>query len=181
MTDAIAIRPLEKSDFDRVHEIDLSEDIRLTYRWADAQLRPEPRDVSRPRWDRAAWQEKLRAWRIHHPPDVWLGAFAGQQMVALASLRYGLAPGTAQLTSLHVNRGHRRLGLARQLLERVTAMAEESGANALYVSAAETESAVVFYLSQGFQPTDTPDPRLFELEPEDIHMVRPLGSSNALV
>ena len=35
-------------------------------------------------------------------------------------------------------------------------------------------SAVGFYLSQGFRPADTPIPELYALEPEDIHMLRPL-------
>ena len=37
-----------------------------------------------------------------------------------------------------------------------------------------TESAVGFYLRQGFQLTDEPDPELLALEPEDIHMVKQL-------
>ena len=67
------------------------------------------------------------------------------------------------------------MGLARQLVQTIVAMAEEHGADQLYVSATESESAVGFYLSQGFRPTSTPDPRMFELEPKDIHMVRPLN------
>ena len=72
------------------------------------------------------------------------------------------------------------MGLARQLLRMVVAMAEEHGAEELYVSATESESAVGFYLSQGFRPTDKPDPHLFELEPKDIHMVRPLSTVRRL-
>ena len=37
-----------------------------------------------------------------------------------------------------------------------------------------TESAVGFYLRQGFRPTAEPDPELLALEPEDIHMARQL-------
>ncbi len=175
MTEELVIRLLEESDFDRLHEIDVSEHITLRYRWVDGQLLPEPGDWQRPRGDQAHWQEKLTEWRANLQPDVWLGAFVGEQMAGLASLRYRLAPSMAQLTSLHVDRAHRRKGLARQLLQTVVAMAEECGADELYVSATESESAVGFYLSQGFRPTDKPNPRLFELEPEDIHMVRPLS------
>ena len=42
------------------------------------------------------------------------------------------------------------------------------------VNPAPTESAVGFYLRQGFRPTAEPDPELPALEPEDIHMVRQL-------
>jgi hypothetical protein len=52
------------------------------------------------------------------------------------------------------------------------AEAKKAGAKRMYVSAVPSESAVGFYLSQGFEPTDTPIPALFELEPQDIHMVK---------
>lgn len=44
----------------------------------------------------------------------------------------------------------------------------------LYVSATPSESAVGFYRSMGFAPTTEPDPRLFALEPKDIHMIMAL-------
>jgi hypothetical protein len=50
-----------------------------------------------------------------------------------------------------------------------------TGATNLYVSAVPSESAVGFYLSQGFRPVGTPRPELFELEPEDIHMSLNIG------
>ncbi len=174
MTNLLVIRRLDESDFDQLHNIDLSEHTSLIYRWVNGQLQPEPHDGYRPRWNQAQWQERLTEWRTDLQPDVWLGAFVGGQMAALASLRYRLVPEMAQLTTLHVDQAHRRQGLARQLLQTVVAMAEESGAGELYVSSTESESAVGFYLSQGFRPTDTPNPQMFELEPNDIHMVRPL-------
>lgn len=50
-------------------------------------------------------------------------------------------------------------------------MAHEDGATHLYVSATPTGSAVGFYTSKGFAPTDTPHPDLLAEEPEDIHMI----------
>jgi hypothetical protein len=66
------------------------------------------------------------------------------------------------------------------LVQTVVAIAEERGADELYVSATESESAVGFYLSQGFRTTDIPNPQMFELEPKDIHMVRPLSTVRLL-
>jgi ribosomal protein S18 acetylase RimI-like enzyme len=175
MTAACVIRLFEESDFDRVHEINVSERIELTYRFVDGVLQSEAHDWQRPPWDRSDWQERLSEWRTNLQPDVWLGAFVADQIAGLASLRYQLAPRMAQLTTLHVNRAHRRQGVARELVERVAAMAEARGSDALYVSATESESAVGFYLSRGFRPTNTPDPKMFDLEPNDIHMVRRLN------
>ena len=46
------------------------------------------------------------------------------------------------------------------------------GHKRLYVSATESKSAVGFYLSQGFVPTQDAHPDLYALEPDDIHMIK---------
>jgi ribosomal protein S18 acetylase RimI-like enzyme len=75
---------------------------------------------------------------------------------------------------LHVSRQARRQGVARRLTDEVVRLAREGGARELYVSATPSESAVGFYLRQGFRPTTRVDEVLYRLEPEDIHMVRPI-------
>jgi GNAT superfamily N-acetyltransferase len=60
--------------------------------------------------------------------------------------------------------------VASALLEQVVSLARENGALSLYVSAAPSEVAVSFYLDRGFAPVAEPNPQLFELEPEDVHM-----------
>lgn len=78
------------------------------------------------------------------------------------------------MTTLHVSQPYRRRGVARKLVQTVADLARQHGAQALYVSAIPSQSAVNFYLSQGFRPTTEPNPAMFALEPEDIHMVRTL-------
>jgi ribosomal protein S18 acetylase RimI-like enzyme len=105
---------------------------------------------------------------------VLLGALDGDRLAAVAILRYRLTESMAHLAFLHVSREYRRQGIAAQLTEEMVRLARLDGARELYVSATESESAVGFYLSQGFRPTDTPHPVLFALEPEDIHMIKEL-------
>jgi GNAT superfamily N-acetyltransferase len=171
----IAVRELSDADLGRLQEIDVSERITKVYRLADGALAPETHDWTRPRWDEDAWRRQLTQWRADLKPDVWLGAFAGGRLVGEASLRYRLSEGIAQLTTLHVDAEWRRKGVARALVGEVAEMARRSGAASLYVSATPSESAVGFYLSDGFEPAETPDPAMFALEPEDIHMLRNLG------
>ena len=170
----INIRPLPNADFARLTEIDLSEHITQVYRMVDGQLEAEVHDWHRPRGDEAFWREHIAEWRQTLKPDLWLGAYDGERLAGLASLRYELAPGLAQLTTLHVSQPYRRRGVARQLVQTVADLARQHGAQALYVSAIPSQSAVNFYLSQGFRPTSEPNPAMFALEPEDIHMVRTL-------
>jgi ribosomal protein S18 acetylase RimI-like enzyme len=173
----MTIRQLEDADFDRLHEIDLSEHITLIYKLDNGQLLPEAHDWQRPRGDAPYWQHQVAEWRRTLKPDVWLGAFMSDQLVGLASLRYHLAPDLAQLTTLHVSQPHRRQGVARRLLDTVIELSQQSGAQFLYVSATPSASAVGFYQGQGFMVTTEPNPEMVALEPDDIHMVRPLSSA----
>jgi GNAT superfamily N-acetyltransferase len=77
----------------------------------------------------------------------------------------------ANLSALFVSRSQRRRGVAALLTGEVVRLARADGARRLYVSATPSGSAVGFYRSQGFAPTDEPDAALFALEPADIHMV----------
>jgi ribosomal protein S18 acetylase RimI-like enzyme len=95
-------------------------------------------------------------------------------MVGIAVLRPGLSEGTAQLAGLFVSADYRRMGVAKRLTDEIVRLARESGARWLYVSATPSESAVGFYTSQGFRPTEHPNSELFALEPEDIHMIKQL-------
>ncbi len=47
----------------------------------------------------------------------------------------------------------------------------EMGASGLYISSIPNKNTVDFYLAQGCRLADKPDPALFALEPEDIHLV----------
>ncbi len=171
----VAIRQLAEHELSRVHEIDVSETGTVIYRYRDGTLQTVPEQWSRPQWTAEAWQKHLQQWISDLHPDLFLGAFDGEQLVGLASLRYQLTSTMAQLTTLHISRNYRRQGVASALVQEVIWLAQEDGAQALYVSAVESASAVNFYLRQGFRPTDEPDPVLFALEPNDIHMVRRLG------
>ena len=57
----------------------------------------------------------------------------------------------------------------------MTPVDANSGAQQLYVSATPTASAVGFYLSRGCRLADPVHPVLFDLEPDDIHLVAELG------
>ncbi len=104
-----------------------------------------------------------------------LGAFDGSLLVGFAVLRYRLAERTAELAALFVSRAYRRRGIAARLTWRVVELAQADGADALYVSATPSESAVGFYLSQGFRVAQKVDGELFALEPDDIHLIERLA------
>jgi predicted N-acetyltransferase YhbS len=101
------------------------------------------------------------------------GAFEGGRIVGIAVLEHGFfgADGrTLQLGFLHVSAETRGTGVGRRLFELARAEAKARGASRMYVSATPTERTVRFYLARGCQVLQEPDPRLFELEPDDIHL-----------
>ena len=53
-------------------------------------------------------------------------------------------------------------------------IARAAGDTSMVVSATPSLNTVRFYLGQGYAPMEEPLPELFELEPEDIHMEKPL-------
>jgi len=179
----VAIRRMEPAELARLGEIDRSEHVTSEYRWRNGALETHAVDVRVPPWAPSGDHEhtvasRVAAWTpwLDHGGTL-LGAFDGDALVGIAIYRPRIAPATANLALLHVSRSHRRRGVGARLAEEVARLAHEGGARRLYVSATPSVSTVEFYRRCGFEPTGEPDPALFALEPEDIHMVRELDAN----
>lgn len=170
----IKIQQLSQDNLQDVAHIDVSEEGTRRYKVVNTQLEVIEQAWERPFWDAAAWPLRLQSWAAKLEPDLYLGAYDGERMVGIAGLRYKLTPTMAQLTSLYINRAHRQQGVASQLVSEVIRLSAASGAQAIYVSSKPSIPAVGFYTRQGFRLTAEPHPDLYELQPLDIHMVRPL-------
>lgn len=168
------IRQLQPDDLAGVIDIDVAETGSQRYKVMNGQLDLIEQAWERPFWDAEAWPRRLQSWAEKLEPDLYLGAYAGERMVGIAGLRYQLTPTMAQLTSLYIDRNHRRLGVAQQLVQEVFRLSQAKRAQAIYVSSKPSIPAVGFYTRQGFCLAAEPHPDLFELQPLDIHMVRPL-------
>jgi ribosomal protein S18 acetylase RimI-like enzyme len=167
---AIALRRLSKNDLRLAQGIDVSEDGQSLFRYSNGRLIPEPQEWHRPAWDARQWEDKIATWAQVLQWDVVIGAFDGATLAGMASLRYRLTETVAQLVSLHVSRAYRRHGVATRLLHELMRLARQRQARELYVSAAPTPSAIGFYTRHGFAPAAHVNQRLYDLEPEDIHM-----------
>jgi GNAT superfamily N-acetyltransferase len=167
---AITIRRLSENDLRLAQGIDVSEEGQSVFRYINGQLTTEPREWHRPAWDALEWERKITTWAHAHGMDVVIGAFDGATLIGMASLHYRLTETVAQLVSLHVSRAYRRHGVATRLLQELMRLARRSNARELYVSANPSASAVGFYTRHGFAPTAHVNQRLYDFEPEDIHM-----------
>jgi ribosomal protein S18 acetylase RimI-like enzyme len=177
----IEIQHLPPEAIYRLGEIDRTEQVTSGYTYANGELKAETVEWNVPNWhkeDRSGGHSIPALMRGFKPimdaGGVLVGALDGDKLAGIALLRYKLTDTLAQLAGLFVSHDYRRQGIACRLTAEVIRLAREDGAKGLYVSATPSESAVGFYLSQGFRPTNQPHPELLALEPKDIHMVLPL-------
>lgn len=169
---AIMIRMLARSETERTGEIDRSESIAESYCVRNGKLER----VATPEWVPAFDPKELKTI-IERQKDILqrdgavFGAFEGNTLAGVASVdRKIMATGLCKMDILYVSRPYRKLGLGVQLLQACKEQAKAYGAAGLYISATPTRGTVDFYLRQGAVLLERPDPVLFRMEPEDIHL-----------
>ena len=172
------VQRLRAEDVSLVGAIDRSEHIDVQYRVSEGRLRQVPAAITEvPTWDSTGSGPHSVAAEIEFCSSVvarggvLLGTFDEERTVGLAIVHPSFEPLLAWLAFLHVSRPYRRRGAAQALWDASIDISVAGGAESIYVSAAPTESAVGFYLSQGCRLTETVHPELFAAEPEDIHLV----------
>jgi len=176
----ISYRWMQPEEVSRVSEIDRRELVATGYVMEEGKLKAMDVDWDVPNWSAEGEGEHTISRRIAFCQDHlqrggrMIGAFADENLVGLGILTPNIRPGLAQLASLHVSDGYRRMGVAARLTREMVELARQGGAQEMYVSATPSDSAVRFYRSQGFEPGVEPLPELYELEPEDIHMIKQL-------
>jgi GNAT superfamily N-acetyltransferase len=166
-----SVVPITAEELNRIHELDVTEEIDHVYRQHGSRLELVAQSHSRSARSEDDWAPEVRHWQafVRDKGAAW-AAFENGRMIASAVLRNSLEPDMSQLAGLYVDRAWRRTGIGSKLVEAVATEAREAGAKRLYVSAIPSEATVDFYLRLGFQPTESPNHGLFELEPEDVHM-----------
>lgn len=170
------IRPLERGELSRIAEVDVSEDGDRIYRTMAGQLIVETETWHRTHWDAEECRRRIACFTAElDRGDAVLGAFDGERLVGVASLRYRLTADMAQLVSLHVSQSYRRRGVASALVDGIFQRARAGGARRIYVSATPSASAIGFYRRKGFELAEQVNEELFALEPEDIHMIKKLA------
>jgi len=176
----VEFRRLGRTELSRVAEIDRTERIDARYEQHGAQLVVRHGNWSASAWDADGHGEHSVAAHVHaleHYVDaggIELGAFAGARLVGIGVVVPHLRPRLARLAFLHVSAPLRATGVGSRLSEQLEQLALTAGDTDMVVTATPTENTVRFYLGRGFQPMAEPLAELFELEPEDVHMLKAL-------
>jgi ribosomal protein S18 acetylase RimI-like enzyme len=169
---------LVRSELSRVVEIDRRERIDVLFEQEGTQL------VARHgNWNARAWDAdghgdhsvaaQVRALeRYVDKGGTAVGVFVSLRLVGIAVVVPHLQPRLAQLAYLHVSAPFRAARIGSRLCDELDRIARSAGDTAVVVSATPSENTVRFYLGRGFQPMAEPRAELFELEPEDVHMLK---------
>lgn len=175
----IVIKQMPKSAINRIGEIDRTEHATIGYEYRDGGLVKIDVDWRVPPWFPEGDGEhcipvRIKKWGLllEDNVGVMLGALDGDRLAGFGILRYRIEGDMAEFAVLHVSNKYRRQGIARRLSEEMFAHAIEDGAKSMYVSSSPTYATVSFYQSLGFRLADKVNKELYELEPEDIHMIK---------
>ena len=170
----IAGRELLREEIEQVWNIDRSEVIDNIYRFENGTLVLRPQHYDVPGWPPGEAEKYTPILFDCFDRGGWFyGTFDHAELigaVVLESKFIGESKDQLQLKFLHVSSAYRNKGLGTRLFELAKAAARERGARRLYISATASENTVNFYTRLGCAVAEEPDPELFELEPEDIHL-----------
>lgn len=177
MERTVTLRTLARGEIALIWTIDRREVIENIYRLEAGELRLESHNFDVPGWppDKALTTTPLLNESFDRGAK-FFGAFDAGALVGVAvvdTLWRGPRRDLLQLELLHVSRDYRARGVGSRLFEQARDFARARGARGLYISATPTENTIRFYQRRGSMLLETPDPELYALEPEDIHLECP--------
>jgi predicted N-acetyltransferase YhbS len=176
-------RTLARDELERIWEIDRSEVIETVYSLVDGALALRRQHYDVKGWPPGGAEKYAPILYATFDRGGWFhGLFEGGKLIGVAVLDARFIGGDRrqlQLAFLHVGSGYRDRGLGRRLFELAADEARRRSARSLYISATESQHTVDFYLGLGCVVARDPDPDLFALEPEDIHLECDLGARRA--
>ncbi|MDP9802942.1 GNAT family N-acetyltransferase [Acinetobacter calcoaceticus] len=113
--------------------------------------------------------------QLYEQGSIFIGAFdAAEKLVGLSVVSNQIIADYSNAKLLHyfyVDADHQGKGIGAKLMQAAKESAKQLGANQLYISATPSRRTVDFYIKHGAQPLRDPDQQLWQLEPEDIHLL----------
>lgn len=107
--------------------------------------------------------------------SIFVGAFdAHEKLVGVSVVSNQVIadyPHAKLLHYFYVDADQQGQGIGAKLMQAAKTSVKQLGANQLYISATPSRRTVDFYMKHGAQPLSAPDQQLWQLEPEDIHLL----------
>jgi predicted N-acetyltransferase YhbS len=170
----ITERNLLRREIKEIWTIDRREVIEAVYYFEDGCLVLKPEFYDMQGWPPGEAEKYTPILENCYDQGGWFyGLFDDSRLIGVAVLDgqfIGRNKDQLQFKLLHLSSAYRHQGLGEQLFELAANEARTRGASHLYISATPSENTIGFYLNMGCTVTSEPDPELFALEPEDIHL-----------
>jgi predicted N-acetyltransferase YhbS len=170
----ITARELKRYEIEQIWKIDRREVIEDVYHLEEGALVLKPEHYDMQGWPHGEAESYTPILHECFDRGGWFcGLFDENKIIGAAILDskfIGKGHDQLQLKFLHISRDYRKQGLGKRLFEMASAKASEWGARQMYISATPSQNTVDFYLGLGAAVTKHPDPDLFALEPEDVHL-----------
>jgi predicted N-acetyltransferase YhbS len=167
-------RLLTRDEIPLVWTIDRSEVIDTIYYFEAGRLQRRAEHYDVRGWPPGEAEKYTPILEACHDEGGWFhGLFDVGRLVGAAVLSAHFIARSGdpmQLKFLHVSSAYRRQGRGQGLFRLAQEEAARRGAGSLYISATPSQNTIDFYLRLGCTVTKEPDPELFDLEPEDIHL-----------
>lgn len=116
--------------------------------------------------------------QLYDQGSIFIGAFdASEKLVGISVVSNQIIadyPHAKLLHYFYVDADQQGQGIGATLMQAAKESAKQLGANQLYISATPSRRTVDFYIKHGAHPLSAPDQQLWQLEPEDIHLLCPL-------
>ncbi|SDX04405.1 GNAT family N-acetyltransferase [Paenibacillus sp. CF384] len=174
----ITFMQMKLEDAASIRDIDRSETIHVIYTCKNGILDETKSEHECPNWGEDDYLAIISRYEYElRSGGAAFGAYDQDKLVGFGVLAHPFrGPDNKQLQVdlMYVTRNYRRQGIGRRILDLLSNEAIARGAEYLYISSTETESAVKFYSSCGSLHTLEVDKELFEKEPHDIHMLKKL-------
>jgi predicted N-acetyltransferase YhbS len=168
------IRTLRRNEIEKVRDITRNEVVEQIYYLVDGKL-----VLKEEFYDMKGWPSSELDRCIGHLYDIYdrngvlFGAFVEDRLVGVSALEsefIGKDKDQLQLYFHHVDSNYRHKGVGGKLFRNAVMKAEELGAERLYISATPSKNTISFYLHMRCRLASEVNPKLFELEPKDIHL-----------
>jgi predicted N-acetyltransferase YhbS len=167
-------REISRDEIKMIWTIDRSEVIEAVYYLEQGNLVLKQEYYDMRGWLGGETEKNTSLFEACYDRGGWFyGLFDDQQLIGVVVLErcfIGENQDQIQLKFLHVSNPYRDKGWGKHLFDLAMIEAKKWGARRLYISATPSEHTIGFYLSLGCRVTQKPDPELYELEPEDIHL-----------
>ncbi|MBN2146544.1 MAG: GNAT family N-acetyltransferase [Anaerolineales bacterium] len=171
----ITRRLLQRDEIEQIWQIDRREVIDRVYHLEQEELVLEPEHYDMQGWPPGEADLYTPLLYECYDRGGWFyGLFEAERLIGVVILDskwLGKSRDLLQMKFLHISRDYRGQGLGKELFDLSAVEARARGAKGTYISATPSEHTVNFYLQQGCALAEEPDPELFALEPEDIHLV----------